>query len=477
MIPPTRTRILATLGPATADRESMRGLLDEGCDAFRLNFSHGTLEEHRALLDSGREAAAAAGCSVAWVGDLGGPEIRLGRVAADDGWELRPGDRFMLAREAGEGRVAINHPELIDEIRVGDRVLVEDGAVHLLAVEKPADGVVCNCVRGGRIRSHKGVNLPDTPVSLDPITEYDGSCIEWAVDQGLDYLAMSFVRRADDVTRLRSRLGTKGAGIGIIAKIERPEALKEIGGIIDAADAVMVARGDLGVEMDLADVPIIQKDIIRRCRSRQRPVIVATQMLQSMIDQASPTRAEVSDVANAIFDGADAVMLSGETSVGRFPTAAVRMMTVVAKSTEAYLFGGREEETDERPTLRTSSERDVALARGVRELVDHIDVKRVAVWSQSGAAARVLSKQRLAATVLGMSDDPTALRRMALCFGVVAEGMEVPGDLSELRSKLSERLVADGRAREGDLVLIVASTEIGTPRASNAIVIHRIGEQ
>src|SRR5687767_9952916 len=305
------TKILATMGPACAGVDNLVGLLDAGVDVCRLNFSHGNLEAHAAMLGQIREAAGRAGKPVTILGDLGGPKIRVGQVADQNGTGGMPiaaGDDLTIQREpivGAGGRSSTTYDKLVDNVDVGHRIRIEDGLLRFVCTEKYRNELRARCTVGGVIKSSKGVNLPTTVVDVPSVTDRDWDCVEWAIQNDLDYLALSFVRKADDLKMLRFHLQRKHSPIEVIAKIEKPEAIQDIDGILEASDGLMIARGDLGVEMDVAQVPIIQKDLVRRCQSAGKPVIVATQMLQSMVENASPTRAEVSDVANAIFDGTD----------------------------------------------------------------------------------------------------------------------------------------------------------------------------
>ena len=357
---------------------------------------------------------------------------------------------------------------------MGDRVLIEDGMLRFVCVEKEADELRCNCTMGGVIKSHKGINLPGTPVSVPSITDFDWECVDWAIENGLDYLALSFVRSAADLQLLREHLINKVADIHLIAKIEKPEAVHDIDAIIDNCDAVMVARGDLGVEMDVAQVPIIQKDLIRRCRMAGKPVIVATQMLQSMIDNASPTRAEVSDVANAIFDGADAVMLSGETSVGRFPAGTVHTMAHIAEVTEAYLVSDM---PPVEPNLKLKTmQLSVAVAKGVWQIAQDLKASLVIVWSQTGETARIFSKMRFPVPIIALSSEKRALRRMALHYGVIPQEMAPPADMASLVYNVDAMVQQNQFAEAGSRVIIVAGSSLGTPGTLNGVVIHTVGE-
>lgn len=478
-----RTKIVATLGPATSDVETLTRLFDAGVDVCRLNFSHGNLETSLALLKNVRAAVERWGQPIAILGDLGGPKIRLGKVPDVDGsggMTIGPGDTLVIQREPCEGhldgaqrRVCSTYAHLVDDVKVGDRVLIEDGLLRFVCIDKSPDALVCNCTAGGVLKSSKGINLPNTTVNIPSITEKDWECVDWAIEQRLDYLAMSFVRRAEDITTLRGYLRDKVADIHLVAKIEKAEALQQIDAIIDASDGLMVARGDLGVEMDVAQVPIIQKDLIRRCRSAGKPVIVATQMLQSMIEQSSPTRAEVSDVANAIFDGTDAVMLSGETSVGKYPLGAVHVMSHVAEVTEAYVAAS-EAESDADPRVRTTLAAG-SLARGALRIVRDLECKLVVIWTQTGGTARVFSKHHFPVPIVALSNDQRALRRMALHYGVIPQHMPVVDDIRSVIEATDKMIVDKKFAGEGQRVVIVAGWSPAMPGSMNGLVIHTVG--
>jgi pyruvate kinase len=474
-----RTKIVVTLGPASEKDEVLLRLLEEGADVCRLNFSHGELADHQRMLTTIRKVTAGYHEPVAVLGDLCGPKIRLGKVADEGGsggMAIQVGDPLHIQRQplvGGNGRVCTNYPGFVDDVQIGDRVLIEDGLLRFLAIDKPPDEVICTCVAGGVIKSNKGINLPNTTVRVPSITEKDWQCVDWAIENGLDYLALSFVRRPEDLISLREHLRRRNSNIGLIAKIEKAEAVQAIDAILEASDGLMVARGDLGVEMDVAQVPIIQKDLIRRCQQAGKPVIVATQMLQSMIEQSSPTRAEISDVANAIFDGTDAVMLSGETSVGRFPLAAVHTMAHVAEVTEQYLDGAG---PSLMPLVKDNhSPIPTAVARGVWQIAVDLKVKLVVLWSQTGQTARIFAKHRFPLPIVALSSDKNVLRQMALHYGVLPRLMERPADMPALIEQVDTLVVAEQLAKHAERILIVAGSSMDTPGIKNGIVIHTVG--
>jgi pyruvate kinase len=483
-----RTKIVATMGPACGDVQTLHALFEAGVDVCRLNFSHGTLDQHLQTLRNVREAAARYEQPIAVLGDLGGPKIRLGPVADHDGTGGLPiavGDELVVQRapvtgsiaDDGARRVSCTYPHLVDDVKVGDRVLVEDGMLRFVCVDKNYNEIRCNCTVGGVLKSAKGVNLPNTAVNVPSITDKDWQCVAWAIENDLDYLALSFVRRPDDLLLLRQHLkNASSVDLQLIAKIEKAEAIREIDAIIDASDGLMVARGDLGVEMDVAEVPIIQKDLIRRCQVAGKPVIVATQMLQSMIDQPSPTRAEVSDVANAIFDGTDAVMLSGETSVGKFPVGAVHTMAHVARVTEDYLTTIQAEAEGPQLNLKTL-QLSAAVAKGVWQIVHDLKARLVVLWSQTTATARIFSKTRFPVPVIALSSDHRALRRMNLQYGVIPQEMPVTTDVAALVEQADALVQARKFASRGDRIVLVSGSALGSPGMLNGIVIHTVGDR
>lgn len=474
-----RTKIVATMGPACADPAVIYQLFEAGVDVCRLNFSHGSLDEHLTMLRNIREAAARFDHPIAVLGDLCGPKIRLGPVedSYKGGVEIRVGDELIIQRKpitAKDGRVSTTYPQLIDDVQVGDRILVEDGMLRFVCTAKSADELATRCTTGGVLKSAKGVNLPNTHVNIPSITPRDWQCVDWAIENQLDYLALSFVRKSDELHLLREHLHNRGSDIHLIAKIEKAEAIADIEAILEASNGLMIARGDLGVEMDPAQVPILQKELVARCRQAGKPVIVATQMLQSMIEHASPTRAEVSDVANAIFDGADAVMLSGETSVGAFPVGAVHTMAHVAEVSEDYQARrATAADPDVRPTTLQIS---AAVSSGVWRIVRDLDAKLVIVWSQTGATARIFSKHRFPVPIIALSSDPRSLRQMALHFGVVPQESTMPGSMPDLVKAGDELVRRRGLADRGDRIVLVAGAAMGMRGPLNGIIIHTVGE-
>jgi pyruvate kinase len=493
---PSLTKIVATLGPATDEPGVLRRLLENGASIFRLNFSHGTFEEHAARVKMVRAASREADVPAAILGDLPGPKIRIGRVPGE-GIRLEPGQDFVIRRgvaEASDGEIPLfpcTYEPIVQEVDPGHRVLINDGSIRGLATGRSGDELRCVVTTGGLVTTGKGVNLPDSDISAPAITEKDWVCAEFAVEHDLDYLALSFVRRADEVRRLREALDRMCAGspreesdaarrgdpaLPIISKIEKPQAVERIDEILEATDGVMVARGDLGVEMDIASVPITQKMIIRKAQDYGKPTIVATQMLESMIDRASPTRAEASDVANAIFDMADAVMLSGETAVGKFGPLAVEMMHRIALATEARL---REEPAKPSPPTRVTpiDARTAAITRGAFSVVLEWHAKFVAVWSQSGRSARWLSFAGLHTPVLAFSSDERAVRRMALLYGVTPVlWRDLPSHRSDFHAIVDGYIMERGLAEVGDPIVLLSGKPFGKPGTVNTVEARRVGD-
>jgi pyruvate kinase len=490
------TKVVATLGPASESPQVIRRMIEAGVDLFRLNFSHGSPEEHAERLATIREMSNRLDQAVAVLGDLPGPKLRVQTVPGE-GIDVVAGDEIIFRTDIeaailGDPPVfGCTVPRVIEEVEPGHRVLLADGAVRALAVERTevegTTSLVCRVTVGGRISTRKGINLPDSDISVPSITDRDWEWVQWAFDQGVDYLALSFVRRADEVRRLKERLQDLSASIvrpgesrephiPIIAKIEKPQAVANIEAILDEADGIMVARGDLGVEMDLSQVPIVQKKLIMSARMRERPCIVATQMLESMIDQASPTRAEVSDVANAIFDATDAVMLSGETAVGKYPALAVETMCRIALTTEAHQ---RESVEGTSPPTRLLATQHVlaALGHGAWQLAHGVEARLVVCWSQSGGVARYLSRMGFRVPIIAFSSDPNAVRRMALLYGVTPVLERTPPQHRSDFARLIERVVVEKHwARDGDAYVAIAGKPFGTPGTANTIAFRRVGE-
>ena len=472
-----KTKIIATLGPACNQQETIKSMIDNGVDIFRLNFSHGTLDGHAQSLEMLNAARSHHRHTTAVMCDLCGPKIRIGRIHPE-GEMLKAGDEVSIIHSGEEGtarRFGTNYEYFSRDVDVGQRVFIDDGQIALQVVRNNDDQTVCKVLVGGALHSRKGINLPDTRVSVPSITERDWQCIDWAIRHKADFLALSFVRSADEINQLKSYLGKAGADIKVVAKIETPQALTHLESIIQASDAILVARGDLGVEMDLAEVPVIQKRITHFCRRFGKPVIVATQMLQSMIDNPTATRAEVSDVANAIMDLTDAVMLSGETSVGKYPIEAAKTIRRIALVTEAYIDNNE----DERPKTVTKGELALtaAMVHSVDRIVDDISAKLVAVWSQTGSTVRLLSKERISVPILALSSDRLTCNQMSLHYGVIPRCQPIPEDIKQFTHIVEHYITSRNWARPGDKVVLVVGQQIGIAGATNAVIVHTLRDR
>lgn len=493
---PILTKIIATLGPASADVPTLVRMIEEGVRVVRINFSHGKLDEFERMLGVVREASQVAGEPIAALGDLCGPKIRC--LGVEGGTlQLEPGDQVRFTKATADARrdpdtgvitVGTTFPDIIDDAQVGHRLLVNDGAIRMLITDKTGgdDAVLhCSVTVGGTLSPKKGINLPDSDLHAPSLTDWDRQCAGFAVEKGFDYLALSFVRRAEDVEELKELLSEHAKtspqsddrpAIPIIAKIEMPQAIDALDGIIESADGVMVARGDLGVEMDLARVPILQKQIIKSAHNHGKPVIVATQMLESMIDNASPTRAEVSDVANAILDGADATMLSGETAVGKFPAQTVNYMAWTARRAEDYLADNLLREVKPPKHALESKHRPAALAHGVSVMVKDLQAKCVVMWTASGGGVRYMSQNRLAVPIVALCEKPEVLRQMALMFGVRPVYAQTPSDPRLMLDTADQILLDRGWADRGDPILVARGFPMGVIGTTNTVQVHYVGD-
>jgi pyruvate kinase len=467
-----RAKIVCTLGPATDSVERCRALVEAGMDVARLNFSHGAHAEHGRRFHEVRQAAEAAGRNVAMLADLQGPKIRLGRFASGPVvWAS--GERIRITVEDVEGshdRVSTTYKELAEDVRPGDRLLVDDGNVALVAVDiEHGTDVVCDVTEGGPVSDNKGLSLPGVTVSVPALSEKDADDLEFALRLGVDFVALSFVRAPEDVKLVHRVMDDVGIRRPVIAKIEKPEAVDRLEEIVLAFDGVMVARGDLGVEMPLEVVPVVQKRAVQVCRDNAKPVIVATQMLESMITHSRPTRAEASDVANAVIDGADAVMLSGETSVGKFPVQAVATMSRIITSVEAS--GTRVTGLQHNP--RTSSG---AIVKAAKDIGDALGAVALVAFTQTGDTARRLSRLQPAQRILVFTPVEPVQRQMALLWGAESHLVWTVKTTDDMVRQVDTALLNRSVCRPGDLVIIVAGTPPTTPGATNTIRVHHIGD-
>jgi len=466
------SKIVCTIGPVTRTPRMIRKLIDAGMDVARLNFSHGTHEEHAENIAALREAAMLMKKPIAILADLQGPKIRTGALAGGGSVALRTGQKFVIttAKVLGDStRVNTTFRPLPHEVKTGDRILLSDGLIELRVERVRGHEVQCHVVNGGILGEHKGINLPGVQLHVPALTETDRVDLRFALKQGVDYIAVSFVRRAEDVVLAKSLIRRAKKDTPVIAKLEKPEAIENLEEILRASDGVMVARGDLGVEMNPERVPVVQKNIIARAREFRRPVITATQMLESMTENPRPTRAEASDVANAIFDGSDAVMLSAETATGRYPVEAVSMM--------ARIIEQAEESIHEYP--RPATQERLKVPETVAELVCHasreLHMKLIAVFTHSGFTARLVSRYRPLVPIVAFSPEAHTRRRMALLWGVTSRSISDIKKIDGLAMIAEKRLMEERLVRKGDVIGIVAGTPMGIRGTTNFMKFHVIG--
>ncbi len=472
-----KTKIVCTLGPASHEPEFIGGLLDAGMNAARLNFSHGTREYQAETIRRVREAGKTRDRMIPIIADLQGPKIRTGRFEGGSPVHLLAGASVRLTNQPVPGnaeRIPIDYSTLAEDVKPGDRVLLSDGALELRVTGLSGEEVICDVVTGGLLGERKGVNVPSATLKLPSITDKDKEDLCFSLKQGVDYIALSFVRSADDVWKARELIRSEGSDTQIIAKLEKPQALDALDAILEASDGVMVARGDLGVELSPWQVPVAQKNIIERAARARKPVITATQMLESMINSPSPTRAEASDVANAVFDGSDALMLSGETAVGKYPLESVRMMKRIIETAEAKL--------DEAPLPLNPFEGKImdisdAVARSAANLAEHLEAKYIVVYSESGYTARLISKHRPHCSILGLSRHPRVCQRMKLLWGVRAKQIEQVYGIDHLVMVVDSMLLKLKWVKEGDLICVMAGTPFQVAGKTDLIKLHRIGEE
>jgi pyruvate kinase len=469
------TKIVCTIGPKSQSEDTMGMLAAEGMNVVRMNLSHGDHRFHGRTVETARKVARQAGGPVGILLDLQGPKIRTGKLDKEE-VVLRAGDRIILTPEEKTGtweELSVNYPRLPAETRVGERIYLDDGNIELKVTAIRENAVVCSVVNGGLIRSYRGVNLPDTKVSAPALTDKDLEDLAFGLDMGVDFVALSFVRRPEDIVDLRNRMEIRGAKAAVVAKIEKPEAVRNIGGIIAVSDAVMIARGDLGAETSPQDVPIYQKMIIDRCRRAGKPVITATQMLESMTSNPRPTRAEASDVANAIFDGTDAVMLSQETALGEYPVEAVRIMTHIALSAEEEMRKGTIPLKD-RGTPPKGGDVADAVCRTACSLSDIVEPRLIVGFTLSGRTAALVSKYRPPVPIIAMSPVQEVLGRLSLFWGVHGVEIETIDTAEALISRAEELLLKRGFCGENDRVIIVGGVPVLAGEPTNMVKVHRV---
>ncbi|MCR2811925.1 pyruvate kinase [Microbacterium sp. zg.Y1090] len=467
-----RAKIVATLGPATSTYEMVRAIIDAGVDVARFNLSHGDYSVHENNFANVRKAAQDAGRAVAALVDLQGPKIRLGKFA-DGPHQLAVGDVFKITTEDIEGTkeiVSTTFKGLPADVSPGDFLLIDDGKVRVEVTEVEGPVVTTKVIVGGPVSNNKGINLPGVAVSVPALSEKDEADLRWGLRAGADLIALSFVRSAQDVERVHEIMAEEGHRVPVIAKIEKPQAVENLEEIIDAFDGIMVARGDLGVELPLEAVPIVQKRAVELCRRMAKPVIVATQMLESMINNPVPTRAETSDVANAVLDGADAVMLSGETSVGDYPVVVVETMARIIESTEEH---GMERIAPLNTKPRTQGG---AITLAAMEVADFVDAKYVCIFTESGDTARRMSRLRPKFPMIGFTPEPAIRRRMAITWGVQSAIVEHVAHTDLMFIQVDDYLLSHKLAEVGDRVVVISGSPPGIIGSTNDIRIHKVGD-
>lgn len=467
-----RAKIVATLGPATSSYENIRAIIDAGVDVARMNLSHGSYTVHEEVYANVRKAAEDAGKPVAVLVDLQGPKIRLGKFV-DGPYDLAVGDIFKITTEDVMGTKELSGTTfkgLPQDVAPGDFLLIDDGKVKVQVVETDGVVVTTKVIVGGAVSNNKGINLPGVAVNVPALSEKDEADLRWGLRLGADIIALSFVRNADDVTRVHEIMAEEGRRVPVVAKVEKPQAVDHLEAIIDAFDAIMVARGDLGVELPLEAVPIVQKRAVELARRMAKPVIVATQMLESMISSPVPTRAETSDVANAVLDGADAVMLSGETSVGEYPIITVQTMAKIIESTEEH---GLERIAALGTKPRTQGG---ALTLAAAEVADFVDAKYVCVFTESGDSARRMSRLRVKIPMLAFTPEEATRRRMTLTWGVKSFLVDRVTHTDAMYHQVDDILLGRNLAEVGDKVVVISGSPPGISGSTNDLRVHRVGD-
>jgi pyruvate kinase len=479
-----RTKIVATIGPASQDMGMLRAMIRAGMDVARINFSHGDHETHARNIANIRRLADEENAVVAVLADLPGPKLRLGDLPQEP-VEVTTGDVVTLVpdQEADPDQpflIPMPHPDVLTELKIGDRLLLDDGQLEFVVLDKQGQRVRCTVKDGGWVSSHKGVSVPDTSLSMSSITEADRNHVRFALEQGVDYVALSFVRTADDMRELGWLVRHMQGNAALIAKIEKAEALANFAAILDQSDGIMVARGDLGVETPAEEVPVHQKDIIHQCNAAGKPVITATQMLQSMIENPRPTRAESTDVANAIFDGTDAIMLSGETAIGKYPLESVEMMVRIAHIAEAYLREHSELHPAELSLqeLRGEKQRSIpaAISHMTGGMADMLNARLIVASTWSGYTARRVARVRPNTPILAATPNPVTFRRLALIWGVVPVMVEEYETIDEMIDVIVKTARERGLVRDDDLMIIIGGVPFGIGSQTNFLKVLCVGE-
>ncbi|GAB2762655.1 pyruvate kinase [Salinifilum aidingensis] len=467
-----RAKIVCTMGPATATKEKVAELVSNGMNVARMNFSHGSHEDHQHVYDLVRAEAEGSGRAVGILGDLQGPKIRLGTFA-DGPVEWRTGEVVRITVDDVQGthdRVSTTYEGLAEDAKPGDRLLVDDGRVGLTCTAVEGNEVVCEVTEGGEVSDHKGLSLPGMDISVPALSAKDVEDLEFAVRLGVDFIALSFVRSPADVDQVHQVMDRIGRRVPVIAKLEKPEAVDNLEAVVLAFDGVMVARGDLGVELPLEHVPLVQKKAIRIARENAKPVIVATQMLDSMMHASMPTRAETSDVANAVLDGTDAVMLSGETSVGEYPVETVQTMARIVEAVEAG-------STTPPPLSHVPRTKRGVLSYAARDIGERLNAKALVAFSQSGDTVRRLARLHTHLPLLAFTPEESVRSQLALTWGTETFRVPKVDTTDQMVRQVDQAMLSLGRSQRGDMVVIVAGSPPGTVGSTNLIRVHRLGEE
>ncbi len=465
-----KTKIICTIGPSSESEEILATLIKEGMDIARLNFSHGTREEHLKKIKLIRSLSDSIGRPVAILQDLGGPKIRVG-ILPKEGIRLEPGSLFTLTTRDIKGNnsaVSISYKGLPEEVKTGERILLADGLMELMVKEIQGEDIICKVITGGILTSHKGINLPDGTIKAPSLTQKDKEDLMFGIENGVDYVALSFVRDEGDIQKVIEIMDKAGIRIPVIAKIEKHEAIRNIDRLIEVSDGIMVARGDLGVEIPLEEVPLIQKTIIRKANMIGKPVVTATQMLRSMVNAPRPTRAEATDVANAVLDGTDALMLSEETATGNYPVEALRFMVkIIKKAEESYPHKKYLELIP-----KEGIEESVAHASCV--LADHLNASAIIATTRSGKTARLISRFRPKSPIIALSPDKTAINRLSLMWGCYPKFVDIPGDTDNMIELAAQNALNTGIVGKGDIAVITAGHPIWVSGTTNMLRVKKL---
>jgi pyruvate kinase len=471
--PPRRAKIVCTIGPASNTESALRMLMHAGMDVARLNFSHGSHADHAKIIETLRRMASSEGRTICILQDLQGPKIRTGALRGHQLVTLNSGARVTITTRDVEGTadlISTTFKDLPREMKPGSRILLSDGRIELRVKAVRGEDIECEVINGGTLAEHQGINLPGAALSIPALTEKDRKDLEFGIKHGVDLVALSFVRSASDIRTARGIIAARNSDIPVFAKLEKPQALDQLEAILEAADGVMVARGDLGVEMPPEKVPVIQKYVIRRAAEWRKPVIIATQMLESMIENPRPTRAEASDVANAIFDGTDAVMLSGETASGRYPLEAVQMMAKIVVEAEENLAEFMQPRRREHRRLSVSE----TICESIAHAAEDLDMAAIAVFTETGNTARMLSKHRPRSRIYAFSHMPAVCNRMNLLWGVQPVRRDHALSSEDMLSTAEQELLRSGRVKPGDVLGVVAGTQMASG-STNFMRLHVVG--